>query len=25
LRQAGFSDADIDSLADEGAMVRGAD
>jgi len=25
LRQAGFSDADIDSLADEGAMVRSAD
>jgi crotonobetainyl-CoA:carnitine CoA-transferase CaiB-like acyl-CoA transferase len=25
LRQAGFSDADIESLADEGAMVRGAD
>ena len=25
LRDAGFSDADIDSLADEGAMVRSAD
>jgi crotonobetainyl-CoA:carnitine CoA-transferase CaiB-like acyl-CoA transferase len=25
LREAGFSDADIDSLADEGAMVRSAD